>query len=152
MLLLHIFTFFIYYKKKKTISKKFCFLGCQSYFCQTVFHHYWLKTAIFGLNRQYFSGKAWELKMLIYYTKQKNISKKFVPLAARAIFICPLFTILCLKIATIAPLNARAIFVRLFSPLLIKNSYFWTKSSIFFWQSMGTQNANFTHFYFILLL
>ena len=40
-----------------------------------------------------------------------------------------------------------------FSPFfLLKNNYFWTKSSIFFRQSMGTQNANFTHFYFILLL
>jgi hypothetical protein len=40
----------------------------------------------------------------------------------------------------------------LFLPFLIKNNYFWTKSSIFFWQSMGTQSKIFTHFYFILLL
>ena len=33
-----------------------------------------------------------------------------------------------------------------------KNSYFWIKSVIFFLQSMITQNANFTQFYFILLL
>ena len=85
----------------KTISKKVCAPGCQSYFCQTGFHHYWLKIAIFRLNRQYFSGKAWELKMTIlhfftlsfYYTEQKTISKNFAPLAARAIFVNPVFTI-----------------------------------------------------------
>jgi hypothetical protein len=54
---------------------------------------------LFQLYESYFSGKAWELKMLIFpifncsfhATKQKFISKKLSTLAAKAVFVIAMY-------------------------------------------------------------
>ena len=91
MVILHIFAWSFSHTKQKTISKKVCNFGCQSCFCMPNFtafcpknSQFLSKTVIFWQNPNYFSGKAWELKMLILHIitwsfgdpKQKSIKKK----------------------------------------------------------------------------
>jgi hypothetical protein len=76
---------FLHNTKQKFISKKFCFPGCQSYFWQSFFHHFWLKITILEQNQLYFISRIWGVKKLLqvltsscYYTKQKKHIKIFM--------------------------------------------------------------------------
>jgi hypothetical protein len=68
---------------------------------QSIFHHFYQKELFLVEISKHFSGKAWELKMLIfsfflYHTivlNKKPFQNKFDPLAARAIFVSLFFTI-----------------------------------------------------------
>jgi hypothetical protein len=62
----------------------------------------------------------WCMKIILWY--KNSFHKKFAPLAERAF-----------------------LYVK-FGYSLLQKQFFWTKSLLYFWKSMGIQNSNFTNF------
>ena len=105
MVILHIFIWSFLDTKQKSISKKCATLTARAAFVCAILLLFALKTALFWLNWQYFSCKAWELKMVILHifnwsfddTKQKSISKKVCYFGCQSCFCMPNLAAFCSK-------------------------------------------------------
>ena len=110
----HFYFILLLHKTKKTISKSLL-PWLPELLCMPAFHHFWLKTTIFYKIGNIFPGKQGTTNFQFYtfllypsnILNKKHFKKSLLP------WLPELFFSDC------------------FSPLLIKNSCFWTKSAIF---------------------